>query len=129
MVDRVSRETRSKIMASIKGVGTKLELKAKAELEPLGFEFQPKDIFGRPDFAHRAKMVAVFVDSCFFHRCPDHCKMPESNAEFWRKKLEANVRRAEAVTGMLEDGGWTVVRVWEHDIDREGCKKVRMLVE
>jgi DNA mismatch endonuclease (patch repair protein) len=116
MADKFDKETRSRVMSSVKGSGTKMELACRPVLESLGFEYHPKGVFGNPDFAHMDKMVAVFLDGCLWHLCPEHCKMPGDNAEFWRKKLERNRARDKAVTEMLEGSGWRVIRVWEHDL-------------
>lgn len=117
MADKVDRATRSKIMASIKGTGTRMELAARPVLEALGFEYQPKDVFGKPDFAHRDAMVAVFLDGCFWHGCPEHYRPPDNNADFWEKKVNANRRRDESVTKLLVESGWAVIRVWEHELN------------
>jgi DNA mismatch endonuclease (patch repair protein) len=70
----------------------------------------------RPDFIFRAARVAVFVDGCFWHVCPVHSKMPATNVEFWRKKLEGNVARDQRTTRALAGVGWNVIRVWEHEL-------------
>jgi len=116
MADTVDKKTRSRIMASIKGSDTKMELAVKPALEALGFDYQPKGVFGKPDFAHAEQMVAVFLDGCFWHGCPKHYKPPEDNASFWALKVERNRTRDKAVTKLLEDSGWRVIRVWEHDL-------------
>jgi DNA mismatch endonuclease (patch repair protein) len=113
-MDTVSKETRSKIMASIKSSGTRMERAAKPTLEALGFEYHPKGVFGSPDFAHIGQMVAVFLDGCFFHKCPEHCRVPDD--KFWADKLEKNRARDRAVIEILEGSGWRVIRVWEHDL-------------
>jgi DNA mismatch endonuclease (patch repair protein) len=59
--------------------------------------------------------VAVFVDGCFWHRCPIHATEPKANGEWWAEKLEANVARDRATDQRLKDSGWLVVRVWEHE--------------
>ena len=114
MADKVDKETRSKIMSSIKGSDTKMELAVKPALEALGLEYHPKGVFGKPDFAHAEQMVAVFLDGCFWHGCPEHYKAPDGNASFWAQKVERNQARDRAVTKLLEDSGWRVIRVWEH---------------
>ena len=116
MADKFDKETRSRIMSSIKGSNTKMELAVKPALEALGFEYQPKDVFGSPDFAHKEQMVAIFLDGCWWHGCPDHYKSPEDNAEFWAKKIDANRKRDIGATKLLEGSGWRVIRVWEHDL-------------
>ena len=61
----------------------------------------------------RAK-VAVFIDGCFWHVCPEHATWPKTNATWWRNKLEGNVARDRETDERLKDLGWEVVRIWEH---------------
>lgn len=124
MTDRVDRETRSRIMSSIRGRNTKMELAVRPTLEALGFEYHPGGIFGRPDFAHRKAKIAVFVDGCFWHGCPRHYRIPKDNCDFWSAKIARNRARDDAVTKMLEAEGWRVIRVWEHDL-RELAKEAK----
>ena len=65
-------------------------------------------------FFTRAK-VAVYVDGCFWHRCPIHGTVPKANREWWLAKLDANVRRDRDTDARLRGGGWSVLRFWEHD--------------
>jgi DNA mismatch endonuclease, patch repair protein len=57
----------------------------------------------------------VFVDGCFWHGCPDHGQLPAANREFWKTKLEATRKRDRRQTVILEEAGWRVIRVWEHE--------------
>ncbi|WP_256096879.1 very short patch repair endonuclease [Streptomyces agglomeratus] len=66
----------------------------------------------------RAK-IAVFLDGCFWHGCPQHATQPKSNAEWWRTKLEKNMARDRETTEHLETQGWTVLRFWEHEATPE----------
>jgi DNA mismatch endonuclease (patch repair protein) len=118
MADKFDKATRSRIMSSINGSNTKMELAVKPVLEALGFEYQPKDVFGSPDFAHKEQMVAIFLDGCFWHGCPEHYRQPETNVEDWVKKIDANRKRDLGATKLLEGSGWRVIRVWEHDLKR-----------
>jgi DNA mismatch endonuclease (patch repair protein) len=59
--------------------------------------------------------VAVFIDGCFWHGCPDHGTWPKSNAGWWRDKIEQNRARDEATDAALANAGWLVVRAWEHE--------------
>ena len=115
MTDTVDKQTRSRVMSSIAGSNTKMELAVKQVLGTLGFEHQPKGVFGKPDFANAEHMVAVFLDGCFWHGCPEHYKAPGDNAVFWAQKVARNRTRDMAVTRLLEDSGWRVIRVWEHE--------------
>ena len=69
----------------------------------------------RPDFVFRAEKLAVFVDGCFWHGCPDHAVAPKNNAEWWRAKLAANRDRDRRKDALLIDEGWLPVHVWEHE--------------
>jgi DNA mismatch endonuclease (patch repair protein) len=73
----------------------------------------------RPDFVFRAQRVAVFVDGCFWHGCPRHCRMPGGNAAYWRKKIRGNQARDARVTRALRRAGWKVLRIWECALSRQ----------
>lgn len=70
-------------------------------------------VFGRPDFAWPGRKIAVFVDGCFWHGCPQCYSRPKTNQRFWKGKLEANQGRDEKVNKVLSTAGWKVLRVWE----------------
>ena len=78
----------------------------------------------RPDFIFRAARVALFVDGCFWHACPEHGSRPRGNAAFWRGKLRANVERDRRVNAALRRAGWRVVRIWEHDLARRNAPRL-----
>lgn len=69
----------------------------------------------RPDIVFTRRRVAVFVDSCFWHCCPDHGHMPSTNAGYWEPKLARNRQRDREQTDALQQAGWLVARVWEHE--------------
>jgi len=69
----------------------------------------------RPDVVFGRHQVAVFVDGCFWHRCPVHSTHPRANADFWQAKFERTVARDRADDAALEAAGWSVVRLWEHE--------------
>src|ERR1700678_2764360 len=68
----------------------------------------------RPDVVFTRRKVAVFVDGCFWHACPDHGSKPKSNEWYWSPKLARNVERDRAADDALAQAGWTVIRLWEH---------------
>jgi DNA mismatch endonuclease (patch repair protein) len=72
----------------------------------------------RPDFVFPRLKLAVFVDGCFWHACPRHCRRPAGNRAFWRAKLARNQARDRLVTRTLRKAGWRVLRIWEHDLHR-----------
>jgi DNA mismatch endonuclease (patch repair protein) len=61
------------------------------------------------------RKLAVFIDGCFWHCCPDHGTLPASNVDYWLPKLERNVKRDAANDAALRAAGWTVIRAWEHE--------------
>lgn len=82
----------------------------------------------RADIVFRKHKVAVFVDGCFWHGCPEHGTLPENNREWWRAKLETNRVRDRHTDDALNSAGWTVVRVWEHETADEAALRIRKLL-
>jgi DNA mismatch endonuclease, patch repair protein len=72
----------------------------------------------RPDFVFAKRRVAVFVDGCFWHGCPQHATHPRGNAGFWKDKLGRNRWRDLEVNATLRRTGWRVLRIWEHELTR-----------
>ncbi|MEU9732009.1 very short patch repair endonuclease [Streptomyces sp. NPDC048002] len=67
------------------------------------------------DIVFTRARIAVFLDGCFWHGCPQHATQPKANAEWWRNKLDRNMARDSETTRHLEAAGWTVLRYWEHE--------------
>ena len=106
-------------MALVKGRGnrsTELRLaRLLAALRITGWR-RGRRLPGSPDFTFARERIAVFVDGCFWHGCPEHYTVPVSNAEFWREKREANIARDRRVDAELRRLGWKVMRIWEHEL-------------
>ena len=83
----------------------------------------------RADLVFPRRHVAVYVDGCFWHRCPLHATAPKNNAEWWDTKLAANVRRDRDTDARLTEAGWTVVRVWEHEDATTAADRVQRSLE
>jgi DNA mismatch endonuclease (patch repair protein) len=81
-----------------------------------GWNVQPTDIFGKPDFVFRKHRITIFVDGCFWHGCKKCGHLPRKNSEFWRAKISRNQTRDKNTTIELEHLGFTVLRFWEHDL-------------
>jgi DNA mismatch endonuclease (patch repair protein) len=73
-------------------------------------------LFGKPDFIFPELRTAVFVDGCFWHGCPLHGSIPESNRTFWKEKLARNKKRDRIVKRRLDELGWKTVRIWQHEL-------------
>jgi DNA mismatch endonuclease, patch repair protein len=71
---------------------------------------------GRPDIVFPTQKIAIFIDGCFWHGCPEHYVFPRTRREFWSKKMKANVERDQRQTRELAEKGWIVLRMWEHEI-------------
>jgi DNA mismatch endonuclease (patch repair protein) len=67
------------------------------------------------DIAFPGRKIAVFLDGCFWHGCPEHATHPKANADWWRDKLAGNIARDRETTEQLVHAGWTVLRFWEHE--------------
>lgn len=100
---------------------TNPELRLRSALHKLGWRFRvdlPVETAARrvrPDIVFTRHRVAVFVDGCFWHACPEHGEQPRANAPYWDSKFQRNVKRDQADTASLESAGWKVVRIWEHE--------------
>ncbi|MYQ51352.1 DNA mismatch endonuclease Vsr [Streptomyces sp. SID4941] len=81
------------------------------------------------DIAFTRAKVAVFLDGCFWHGCPDHATRPKSNAEWWRQKLDKNMARDAETTAHLVSEGWTVLRFWEHQPPAQVAEVVAEVVD
>lgn len=90
------------------------ELHRRGQRFRVDYSVSVPGVRGRPDIVFPRKRLAVYVDGCFWHRCPIHGTAPRANQSFWEHKLNANVERDRNVTARLEAVGWHVVRVWEH---------------
>jgi DNA mismatch endonuclease (patch repair protein) len=111
---------RSANMRGNRRTDTKPEIALRTALHALGYRYR-KDFRidlparrVRPDIAFTRRKVAVFVDGCFWHACPQHGTRPKNNEWYWSPKLIRNVERDRAADDALTEAGWTVVRLWEH---------------
>lgn len=117
MTDVLTSKQRSYCMSRIRCKNTKPELALRKSLWGIGYRYRVNyKLAGKPDIVFPGKKVAVFVDGCFWHFCPEHCTVPDTNRDFWGKKLGRNVERDKEVTAKLEKESWKVIRIWEHEI-------------
>lgn len=111
-----------KSMQGNKSKDTSPELKVRKMLREAGFpgyRLQWKKAPGRPDIAYPGRKIAIFVNGCFWHRCPK-CRLPipKTNPEYWEEKFRRNAQRDERKLKELEDAGWTVFVIWECDLKK-----------
>ena len=107
-------------MAKVRQKGTGAEMALRRELYRRGLRYRVDfEVLRQPrrvaDIAFPGLMIAVFVDGCFWHGCPEHATWPKQNAAFWLQKIEANRHRDTETNDRLRSMGWTVLRFWEHE--------------
>ena len=120
MVDTVSPEIRSRIMARVKSKGMKPEMAVRRLLHGLGYRYRlhKSDLPGKPDMAFPSRRKVVFVNGCFWHNhagCP-RVRIPATNREYWTAKLERNQARDERNLALLAEQGWAAMTVWECEL-------------
>lgn len=110
--------SRSQNMARILAADTSPEKLIRRALWHSGFRYRIQHVVNgiKTDLAFPKERVALFVDGCFWHGCPEHYVRPRSNPGFWSKKLRQNVERDRRQTQELENNGWQVCRFWEHEV-------------
>ena len=120
MPDVFTKAKRSWVMSRIRGRDTGPERFVESILRDAGvsFEMHPR-LFGRPDFIVADAKVALFVDGDFWHGYRMGTKTLSNMSEFWKDKIARNKKRDRIVNRRLKREGWTVVRIWEHDIERD----------
>jgi DNA mismatch endonuclease (patch repair protein) len=127
MVDIFSKQKRSEIMRSVRSAENKstekklIQLFKKNKISGWRRNYR---VFGRPDFVFPKKKIVVFADGCFWHGHNCRNLTPVNNKEYWQKKIHRNVLRDRAVTKVLKNDGWKVVRIWECRIKSGNIKKL-----
>jgi DNA mismatch endonuclease (patch repair protein) len=123
MSDVFTKAKRSEVMGRIRSrgnKGTELVLAALFRNGGITGWRRNEKVFGKPDFVFRKARLAVFVDGCFWHACPKHCRRPRSRRRFWERKFARNQARDRRVNRRLRALGWRVLRIWEHDLAKRG---------
>ena len=126
-MDIYGRSKRSEVMAKVRSEDTAAEMAVRRILHSLGYRYRlhSKDLPGRPDIVLPRHSAIVFVHGCFWHHHQScgKSKLPRSNAEFWEKKILANVRRDKRNMSQLRESGWRVLVVWECETKRGDLEK------
>ena len=120
-------------MRSNRGRDTRPELALRSAVHALGLRYR---VNTRPlsrvrrtaDLVFSRARVAVFLDGCFWHGCPQHHTVAATNAGFWADKVTANRRRDADTDRLLADAGWISLRIWEHEDPGEAAQRVRAVV-
>jgi DNA mismatch endonuclease, patch repair protein len=120
-------------MQATRGRDTGPELALRRELHRRGLRYRVDapvipGLRRRADLVFPRARVAVFVDGCFWHGCPQHATTAKTNAAFWAAKIMANQARDADTTRRLREAGWTVVRIWGHDPPTAAADRVQAIL-
>ena len=131
MTDVLTPEQRKFNMSRIHGKNTGPEIKLRKLLfsnNIRGYRVH-YNLPGKPDIVFIKKKIAIFIDGCFWHKCPVCFQEPETRKEFWMKKIQSNIDRDKKINKQLKDDGWTVLRFWEHDVRKKPYVIVQKISE
>ena len=135
MADNLTIEQRHKNMTNIRSTNTKIEKDVTKALWNLGYRFRKnvKTLPGKPDIAIQKYKIVIFLDSCFWHKCPEHFKKPKSNLEYWEPKIKRNIASDDAINQYYKDNNWHILRIWEHEIKKTNfqntIEKIKNFIE
>lgn len=132
-MDKISKKMRSQIMAKVKGRETNLEKAFRSLLWKKGVRYRKNNAkyFGKPDLLIRKMKIVIFIDSCFWHGCIEHLRLPSSNKDYWITKIKRNRIRDKEVNHYYEDTHWTIIRIWEHEFDHfpEVASNIKRIID
>ena len=132
-MDKLNKEQRRRNMQAVKSKGSKIEIKLAKALWKKGYRYRKNDktVFGKPDLIFKKYKIAIFCDSEFWHgkdweiRRKDH----KTNKDFWYKKIERNIERDKEVNTELLKTGWTILRFWGKEIEKDLVNCVNKIEE
>ncbi len=128
-MDTVSKQKRSEIMSHVKSKDSKIETIFRTELWKSGFRYRKNSskYFGKPDIVLPKYKAAIFIDSCFWHGCKKHCRIPAARKKYWVAKIERNIARDKEVSKHYKKEGWKMFRIWEHDLKNKMTKIISQI--
>ena len=120
-------------MLGNRGRDTKPEKAVRSLLHAAGYRYRVNrrpipEIRRTADILFGPVKVAVFIDGCYWHNCPQHRQWPKTNAEFWTQKIEGNSRRDRETDALLTAVGWVVLRFWEHEKPADCAARIGEIV-
>jgi len=111
-------------MSRVKSKDSEIERLFRKKLWKAGFRYRKNSskYFGKPDIVLPKYKAVVFIDSCFWHGCKKHCRLPAVRKKFWTAKIDGNKRRDKKVSRYYKKQNWKIIRIWEHDLKKESFK-------
>lgn len=131
MADVLTKKQRSYNMSQIKSKDTRPELYLRKVLlinKIRNFKTN-YNLPGKPDLVFTKNKLAVFIDGCFWHKCPKCFVRPVTRSKFWEEKIKNNVRRDKQINKVILSLGWQILRFWEHEINRNPGKVVKKIAK
>ena len=131
MVDVLTHEQRKFNMSRIRGKNTGPELKLRKLLFANGIRGYRVhyNLVGKPDIVFTKNKIVIFIDGCYWHRCPFCFQEPETRKEFWIRKINSNIDRDRKVNEQLKNDGWMVLRFWEHEVKKNPNDVLKKIAE
>lgn len=131
MADIFTKEKRSEIMSKVRSKETKIEIQFRKELWKAGYRYRKNasGYFGKPDVLLKKYKTVIFVDSCFWHGCKKHYKLPATRKKFWDEKINRNIKRDKEVGLHYRKIGWSIIRIWEHQLKGNREKTLKIIFE
>lgn len=116
-------------MSKVKSKDSKIEVDFRKAIWKAGFRYSKNSAkhFGKPDMVLSKHKTAIFIDSCFWHGCKRHCRLPAARKKYWTTKIERNKERDKEVNRHYKKIGWKVIRVWEHEIKKKTNAVIRKI--
>jgi len=108
-------------MGKIRSKNTGIEKQIKKILWKKGLRYRKNNtkLYGKPDLSNQSKKIIIFIDSCFWHGCPKHLRVPEKNKKYWLNKIAKNQERDKSVNKYYKNRKWKLFRIWEHDLKNQ----------
>lgn len=118
-------------MSRIKSKDSKIETEFRRELWKKGFRYRknPDKYFGKPDIVLKKYKTVIFIDSCFWHGCKRHCRIPATRKNYWVQKIRRNTERDKEVAKYYKKLGWRIIRVWEHQLKNDKSQIVTKILQ
>jgi DNA mismatch endonuclease (patch repair protein) len=121
MLANKSRDTRPELL--VRSLIHRRGLRYRVSVRPL------PELRRTADLVFRPARVAIFIDGCYWHGCPNHYKEPKTNTDYWRAKITGNGQRDRQTDELLSEAGWLVLRFWEHEDPNEIADAIATAVE
>ncbi len=120
-------------MQGCRGRDTSSELALRSAVHSLGLRYAVDvrpvpQVRRKADLTFRTERLAVYLDGCFWHGCPEHYTAPAAHADYWKTKLRGNRSRDTETDRILAAAGWTTLRFWEHEDPFQAASRVKAML-